>query len=624
MCSWCGEDGVGEGMWKWSDFISTCEAFPTDRTPTLSFETARSSGQEEHMTIRAAPAIERAALAFMAVGLLAGALLLPLRAFPAEKENANTTGEARLAQAKALLPSDPDSALVLALQAGKQLGEFPSKWQKASALMVLGDAYAATGEMPDALAAYQRAQLVMEEVPEDQVADTSVILARADLQLKIGTLYFTLRDFEKSVARLTDGLSMLDAARDVLTLEQLNSRKVRAFNNIAGGYIQQKEYALALPYFQQAVAMNRALNNPRYESALNNNIGICYMETGQHDLADQYFLRALAVRKQTDDVRGQAQVLNSMGKNQALMGRFSAARVHFEQALALGRSAGSSASMAISLESLATAYDTLGEYKAAFDAFREYKTINDSLYSSEARTNIARLEDRFRRDKEKKVFELEAQRKDAVNARQRMLNIALAVAMFLLLLTAYLLFKAMRSRVRTSALQQEKLRLESEKLRLESEKLETEKSALTESLAFKERELTANALFLLKKNELIEHIVERLLKAKSTFRQENQKIVQDIIHELQASRDEHNWDEFEAHFTRVHTTFYQTLQEQFPSLTPNERKLCAFLRLNMSTKDISAITHQSLNSITVARSRLRKKLQIDGEDVHLIDFLQSI
>jgi hypothetical protein len=79
----------------------------------------------------------------------------------------------------------------------------------------------------DALAAYQRAQLVMEEVPEDQVADTSVILARADLQLKIGTLYFTLRDFEKSVARLTDGLSLLDAARDVLTLEQLNSRKVR-------------------------------------------------------------------------------------------------------------------------------------------------------------------------------------------------------------------------------------------------------------------------------------------------------------------------------------------------------------------------------------------------------------
>ncbi|MBK9540268.1 MAG: hypothetical protein IPO12_16220, partial [Flavobacteriales bacterium] len=137
-------------------------------------------------------------------------------------------------------------------------------------------------------------------------------------------------------------------------------------------------------------------------------------------------------------------------------------------------------------------------------------------------------------------------------------------------------------------------------------------------------ELTANALFLLKKNELIGHIAERLLKAKPTFRQENQQVIQEIVRDLQSSHDEHNWKEFEAHFTRVHTTFYQTLQERFPALTPNERKLCAFLRLNMSTKDISAITQQTLNSITVARSRLRKKLEIEGEEVNLVDFLQSI
>ena len=66
---------------------------------------------------------------------------------------------------------------------------------------------------------------------------------------------------------------MLDAARDVLTPEQVNSRKVRAFNNIAGVYIQRSDYTTALPYFQQAVAMNGTLNNLRYESALNNNIG---------------------------------------------------------------------------------------------------------------------------------------------------------------------------------------------------------------------------------------------------------------------------------------------------------------------------------------------------------------
>ncbi len=571
----------------------------------------------DRMIVRTFSNAEQGTRVLLSLVLFVAVLFTPVRAYSAGNHQDATTCEARIAQAKVLLTSDPDSALVLALQAEKQLGELPTGWQKVRALMVLGDAYQAAGEMPDALAAFQRAQLMIDEKPDDQAADTSLILARVDLQLKIGTFYSDLHDFDKSVVRLNDALRMLDAALDALTPEQLNSRKVRAFNNIAGVYLQRSDYTTALPYFQQAVAMNVSLNNLRYESALNNNIGICYMEMGKHDKADQHFLSSLAVRKQTGDVRGQAQVLNNMGKNQALMGRFREARTYFEQALALGRSVGSLASMAISLESLSTAYDTLGEYKAAFTAFREYKGINDSLYSSEARTTIARMEDRFRRDKEKKVFELEAKRKDAVNERQRLLNIALAVALFFLLLTAFLLFTVMRSRVRTSALKQETLRLQ-------SEKLEAEKVILKENLEFKERELTANALFLLKKNELIAHIVERLLKAKSTFRQENQKIVQDIVHDLQASRDEHNWEEFEAHFTRVHTTFYQTLQERFPSLTPNERKLCAFLRLNMSTKDISAITHQSLNSITVARSRLRKKLQIDGEDVHLIDFLQSI
>jgi DNA-binding CsgD family transcriptional regulator len=162
-----------------------------------------------------------------------------------------------------------------------------------------------------------------------------------------------------------------------------------------------------------------------------------------------------------------------------------------------------------------------------------------------------------------------------------------------------------------------------QKLKLEHENLDLERLTLQESLEFKERELTANALFLVKNNELISKITEKLLQAKDTFKQENQKIIQDIIIELRSSQDKNLWEEFEAHFTRVHSEFYQKLQEQFPNLTANEKKLCAFLRLNMSTKDISAITYQSINSITVARSRLRKKLNIEGEDIHLVNFLME-
>jgi DNA-binding CsgD family transcriptional regulator len=83
------------------------------------------------------------------------------------------------------------------------------------------------------------------------------------------------------------------------------------------------------------------------------------------------------------------------------------------------------------------------------------------------------------------------------------------------------------------------------------------------------------------------------------------------------------WDEFEIRFKEVHKDFYNELHKAHPDLTLNEVKICAFLRLNMSTKEISAITHQSVKSINMARFRLRKKLHID-RDENLIAYLKSL
>jgi hypothetical protein len=84
------------------------------------------------------------------------------------------------------------------------------------------------------------------------------------------------------------------------------------------------------------------------------------------------------------------------------------------------------------------------------------------------------------------------------------------------------------------------------------------------------------------------------------------------------------WKEFECRFQQVHEQFYKTLTERFPDLTPSERRLCAFLKLNMTTKEISAMTRQNAKSIDVARTRLRKKLNLTGTDQNLITFLVTL
>ena len=87
-----------------------------------------------------------------------------------------------------------------------------------------------------------------------------------------------------------------------------------------------------------------------------------------------------------------------------------------------------------------------------------------------------------------------------------------------------------------------------------------------------------------------------------------EKIVKAIDTTLKLQED---WEQFEFHFDQVHGDFLNRLQEQFQDLTPNEQKLCVFLRLNLNTKDIANLMGISLRGVELARYRLRKKLELD-------------
>ncbi|MEZ5084562.1 MAG: hypothetical protein R2750_14145 [Bacteroidales bacterium] len=150
-----------------------------------------------------------------------------------------------------------------------------------------------------------------------------------------------------------------------------------------------------------------------------------------------------------------------------------------------------------------------------------------------------------------------------------------------------------------------------------------EKEKLMGDLDYKNKELTNNVMYLLKKNEFILSISDKLKNSRYYFKPENRKLIDEIIHDVEQSTSQDVWKDFEVRFQEVHTDFYDKLAEKYPDLSPNELRLCAFLRLNMSTKEISAITFQSPKSITMARFRLRKKMDI-GSYENLISFLSQL
>ena len=139
----------------------------------------------------------------------------------------------------------------------------------------------------------------------------------------------------------------------------------------------------------------------------------------------------------------------------------------------------------------------------------------------------------------------------------------------------------------------------------------------------KTKELIFNALKIAHQAELSNSVISDLSEIYVHTNKKGNDLIKQLIGKINFNSNNKIWDEFEAHFENVYENFYEKLDEQFPSLTPGERKLCALLRLNLSSKDIAALTFQNSSSVDMARYRLRKKFNL-SKKTNLVDFLLKI
>lgn len=155
--------------------------------------------------------------------------------------------------------------------------------------------------------------------------------------------------------------------------------------------------------------------------------------------------------------------------------------------------------------------------------------------------------------------------------------------------------------------------------RLETEKLESQ-------IKHNQKELALATMHLVQKNEMIVRIQKQLDKIiynselNSSTKSELKKLI-NILKQDQILDDD--WNQFEIHFDQVHSNFLQKLREQFPQLSPNDYRLCAYLRMNLSTKEIAPLLNISVRGVEASRYRLRKKLNLSNQ-VNLTEFIMRI
>jgi DNA-binding CsgD family transcriptional regulator len=146
---------------------------------------------------------------------------------------------------------------------------------------------------------------------------------------------------------------------------------------------------------------------------------------------------------------------------------------------------------------------------------------------------------------------------------------------------------------------------------------------LRSDVEFKNKELATSTMHLLNKNVVMLDIkskLEALTKGIGSKPDEVKKIVKSIDRNISEDRD---WDQFTIHFDQVHGDFLKKLKAQYPELTPQETKLAAYLRMNLTSKDVAQLLNISVRGVEISRYRLRKKLKIERE-TNLVTFLMDV
>lgn len=170
----------------------------------------------------------------------------------------------------------------------------------------------------------------------------------------------------------------------------------------------------------------------------------------------------------------------------------------------------------------------------------------------------------------------------------------------------------------TTDLEEQKNESEELVLQLQKEKLEAE-------ILFKNKELGLSTMHLMQKNEAIAKLKTELTKfIKKIADPEIKREVKNMVSILSDDeRLDDDWDSFAQNFDSVHNEFLSRLKAKHPNLSPSDLKLCAYLKLNLTTKEIAPLLNISVRGVEISRYRLRKKLDL-ANDVNLNDFMMGI
>ena len=419
--------------------------------------------------------------------------------------------------------------------------------------------------------------------------------------------------------------------------------KTKTENNLAIIYAGLKNKDKALYYFKSVYAYHLNQNDPFYLAKILNNIGTLYLDINQ-DSSAVYYTKSLQIAQDINDPELFAYLYTNLGRVFYLQNKPEKSYEYFKKANAIAikeinddikgwiyyetanyflqtnqtdsavyyakKATGLSHANKYSfnnlnaVQTLYKSYLAAEGYKNAARYFNLYDEIRDSLNIEEKAVNVERLKLEQEYKTKNKIRALEDKQQEFYY-----LIVGLSLISGILILIIILI----RYRTRLS------------KMRIEKQLNKAKRKELKANLELKNKELIGKAMSEIHRTEIIQEILTDLkyVKARAT-KKETQLAIDYISKRLEKDTESNIWNEFEVTFNQVHESFFKNLNDKHPDLTSKDRRLCALLILNLTSKEISQITGQSFKSVENARVRLRRKLELTNTKTDLTVYLNSL
>lgn len=451
----------------------------------------------------------------------------------------------------------------------------------------LGHIYQHSGSFTTAMDFYFDALEILDSGRE--IGEKDRILYYTQTCRNIG-ICFSYNNFDKSLLYHKKSLSEAGKYLKKYPGHDAQREYVFCMNNMGTLYLNAGRMDVAEKYFKRTLGLLRGMKDMEsVYPAVYNNMGIISYEKGEREKSLDYFQQSLRLCLRFDDKANRANTLLNMGELYLLEKDYRTSMQKTDSAIALCGADHVIKYKALLLQS--SCLEGTGDWRGALSAM---KKANDEKIKIDGNETI-----QLSLSKELDYLYNTFQRnRDATLQKERYryyIILGLALSMFVV---ACLLYWNQKVVAQKKIIAEQNLKLTNDNLMLENRMLQ-------QNMKLKEKEANLHIQYLLeKKKALAGHGVA---VASGDDSSDNM---------------EYSAEELEVILQGMHESFYKNLYKKHPDLTRSEKRLCSFLRLGLTTKEIAALTHQQISSVEMARSRLRAGLELQRKD-NLVAYLQQ-